>query len=257
MVPSLEEAFRCRGCDRICDIVLATAAGDCGGSEDDGRSSLLPWPSYRQVWPPFHILKFRTMIPDAQRLGGCETAADDHRITVVGRFLRKAKLDELPQLINVIRGDMSLVGPRPESFKYAYLYAGENSIVLSVRPGITDWASIWNSDEGELLRGSTDVEHTYKTVIVPQKLRLQRLYLETMSPITDLRILVFTLIRLVVRKWLPQESVPLQSGRAVAERSHTMTQLHSQTKSCNEVQLARPRTKLPQPLCTDRSSHPQ
>ena len=91
---------------------------------------------------PFRIIKFRTMVPDAESLGGKVTARDDARVTRVGRVLRRYKLDELPQLINVIKGDMSVVGPRPEVSEYTALYTDEEHVILSVRPGITDYASI-------------------------------------------------------------------------------------------------------------------
>jgi lipopolysaccharide/colanic/teichoic acid biosynthesis glycosyltransferase len=105
---------------------------------------------------PFQIFKFRTMVVDAEKKGGASTADDDARITPVGQFLRKYKLDELPQFINVFKGDMSIVGPRPEVKRYTDLFTEEEKKILSVRPGITDWASIWNADEGAVLAGAVD-----------------------------------------------------------------------------------------------------
>ena len=107
---------------------------------------------------PFRIYKFRTMVVNADELGGSPTADNDPRITKAGRFLRKYKLDELPQLLNVLKGEMSLVGPRPEVEEYVKLYSEEEKAILSVCPGMTDWASILNADEGAILAKSPDPE---------------------------------------------------------------------------------------------------
>jgi lipopolysaccharide/colanic/teichoic acid biosynthesis glycosyltransferase len=154
---------------------------------------------------PFHILKFRTMVLDAEARGGSATAADDPRITSVGRWLRRSKLDELPQFINVLRGEMALGGPRPEVEKYARLYTGDESKVMDLRPGITDWATIWNADEGRVLEGSTDPEADYERLIRPTKVRLQLLYARNQSLTIDAKILCYTLIRMFRRDWLPPE----------------------------------------------------
>src|ERR1051326_2552525 len=106
----------------------------------------------------FRIFKFRTMVVGADRIGGPSTAAGDPRVTRVGRFLRSVKLDEFPQLINVLKREMSIVGPRPEVPYYVAMFTEEEKAILEVRPGITDWASIWNSDEAALLAGSPDPE---------------------------------------------------------------------------------------------------
>jgi lipopolysaccharide/colanic/teichoic acid biosynthesis glycosyltransferase len=142
---------------------------------------------------PFRILKFRTMVVDADRIGGPSTADDDVRVTEIGRFLRKHKLDELPQLINVVLGQMSLVGPRPEVPEYVALFTEEEKAILSVRPGITDWASIWNPDEGALLAGAADPERAYLDRIRPEKIRLQLKYAREHSFWVDLKILFLTL----------------------------------------------------------------
>jgi len=140
----------------------------------------------------FRIFKFRTMVANADRIGGPSSAADDPRITRAGAFLRRYKLDELPQLINVIRDDMSLVGPRPEVPQYVEMFNEEEKVILSVAPGITDWASIWNPDEGAILAGCPDPEKTYLEVIRPRKIQLQLEYVRNHSFWTDLRILVQT-----------------------------------------------------------------
>ena len=143
---------------------------------------------------PFRIFKFRTMVLNADKLGGPSTADDDPRITRVGKFIRKFKLDELPQLINVLKGEMSIVGPRPEVQMYVDMFTEEEKAILSVRPGITDWASIWNPDEGAILAGSPDPEKTYMEKIRPEKIRLQLKYVRERSFWNDLKIIVQTII---------------------------------------------------------------
>ena len=156
----------------------------------------------------FPMLKFRTMVVDAESLGGSATAADDPRITGFGTFLRRYKLDELPQFFNVLLGDMSLVGPRPEVQKYVNLYSPEEKAILTVRPGITDWASIWNSNEASVLEGSRDPERTYEELIRPTKLALQLLYVRNHSFFVDLRILFHTAAKLIDEGWVPKELKP-------------------------------------------------
>ena len=146
---------------------------------------------------PFKIFKFRTMVLNAEKLGGPSTADDDPRITRVGKFIRKFKLDELPQLINVLKGEMSIVGPRPEVQMYVDMFTGEEKAILSVRPGITDWASIWNPDEGAILAGSADPEKTYMEKIRPEKIRLQLKYVNERSFWNDSKIIAQTLIAIV------------------------------------------------------------
>ena len=146
---------------------------------------------------PFRIFKFRTMVLNAEKLGGPSTADDDPRITRVGKFIRKFKLDELPQLINVLKGEMSIVGPRPEVQMYVDMFTEEEKAILSVRPGITDWASIWNPDEGAILAGSADPEKTYMEKIRPEKIRLQLKYVRERSFWNDLRIIAQTIITIL------------------------------------------------------------
>jgi lipopolysaccharide/colanic/teichoic acid biosynthesis glycosyltransferase len=147
----------------------------------------------------FRTFKFRTMILDAESRGGASTSDDDPRITQLGSKLRKYKLDELPQLIDVLRGAMSFVGPRPEVKLYVDMFTDEEKIILSVRPGITDWASLWNSDEGALLKGSSDPEKTYMGEIRPKKLRLQLKYVRERSFLNDIKI-IFSTIKTVCGK---------------------------------------------------------
>lgn len=142
---------------------------------------------------PFRIFKFRTMVMNAEKLGGPSTADDDPRITKIGKFIRKFKLDELPQLLNVLKGEMSIVGPRPEVQMYVDMFTEEEKAILSVRPGITDWASIWNPDEGAILEGSPDPERTYMEKIRPEKIRLQLKYVRERSLLVDMKIILKTL----------------------------------------------------------------
>ena len=148
---------------------------------------------------PFRIFKFRTMVVDAERLGASSTSDDDQRITSIGKFLRKYKLDELPQLINVLAADMSLVGPRPEVKKFTDMYTDEEKIILGVRPGITDWASLWNPDEGALLKGSFDPDKDYLEKIRPEKIRLQLKYVRERSFWTDIKIIFLTLKTIIFK----------------------------------------------------------
>lgn len=143
----------------------------------------------------FHLYKFRTMVADADRQGPGITTAGDSRITPVGRFLRRTKLDELPQLLNVLKGEMSLVGPRPEDPRYVALYNAEQQRVLQVRPGITSPASLQYRNESELLRGR-DWETVYTQEILPHKLALELDYLQKRSVWRDLGLIGQTVLSL-------------------------------------------------------------
>jgi lipopolysaccharide/colanic/teichoic acid biosynthesis glycosyltransferase len=149
---------------------------------------------------PFKIFKYRTMVLNADKIGGPSTSDDDPRITSIGKKMRKFKLDELPQLINVFNGDMSIVGPRPEVQHYVNMFTEEEKAILSVRPGITDWASIWNPDEGAILAGSPDPEKTYMEKIRPNKLKLQLKYVEERSFWVDMKIIIETIRTIITRK---------------------------------------------------------
>jgi len=140
----------------------------------------------------FRMYKFRTMVVNADRIGGPSTAADDPRLTRMGHTIRRYKLDEIPQLINVFRGEMSLVGPRPQVKQYVDAYTPEERLLLSVKPGITDWASIRYRNEGEILKGSDDPERTYMEKIHPGKIRLGLEYVRRQSVWTDVKILAQT-----------------------------------------------------------------
>lgn len=137
------------------------------------------------------------MVVDAEKLGGPSTSDDDPRITRVGKLLRKYKLDELPQLINVLKGEMSIVGPRPEVSMEVETYTNEEKRILNVKPGITDFASLTFHNEGEILKGSPDPHQTYREKIRPEKLKLALKYVEKQSFWVDLKIIFETIKTLV------------------------------------------------------------
>lgn len=144
----------------------------------------------------FRLLKFRTMRPGSESKGQITVGGRDPRITGIGYFLRKSKMDELPQLINVLAGDMSIVGPRPEVPRYVAMYTTEQREVLSVRPGITSAASIAYIDENEILGQSTDPDRTYVEEVMPAKLALDLAYVRRMSFGRDLSIISRTFLGL-------------------------------------------------------------
>ncbi|MDA1348070.1 MAG: sugar transferase [Chloroflexi bacterium] len=148
---------------------------------------------------PFRIIKFRTMVPDAESLGSRVTARDDARVTRVGRVLRRYKLDELPQLINVIKGDMSVVGPRPEVSEYTALYTDEERLILSVRPGITDYASIEFVQLGEVvgsdLQDGAFEDRVRKVLEVKNALRVKYVHEQTLMG--DIKLILLTLKKLI------------------------------------------------------------
>ncbi len=148
----------------------------------------------------FFLHKFRTMRPATEKLGQLTVGTRDPRITSIGFFLRKYKLDELPQLFNIIKGEMSVVGPRPEVPKYVALYNEQQRKVLSVKPGLTDYASIDFVDENALLSESSNPEKTYIEEIMPLKLNLNLKYVEEMSLATDLKIVFGTFSAIFLKK---------------------------------------------------------
>ncbi|MBS5252710.1 MAG: sugar transferase [Haemophilus parainfluenzae] len=145
----------------------------------------------------FGLFKFRSMVVDADKKGLITVGGRDPRITRSGYFIRKYKLDELPQLINVLVGDMSLVGPRPEVRKYVDLYTDEQQKVLSVKPGITDYASIEYMDENEILGKSTDPEKTYIEEIMPEKIKYNMKYIQNKNVSEYFKIIFLTLLKIV------------------------------------------------------------
>ena len=145
----------------------------------------------------FGLFKFRSMVVDADKKGLITVGGRDPRITRSGYFIRKYKLDELPQLINVLLGDMSLVGPRPEVRKYVDLYTDEQQKVLSVKPGITDYASIEYMDENEVLGKSSDPEKTYIEEIMPEKIKYNMKYIQNKNVSEYFKIIFLTLLKIV------------------------------------------------------------
>jgi len=147
---------------------------------------------------PFRIWKFRTMLVGSESLGGT-TAKDDPRVTRVGKFLRRCKFDELPQLMNVLTGDMSLVGPRPELEEHTAAYEGEEKLILSVRPGITDYASVQFRNLNELI-GSEEPHRVFIEKFRPEKNRLRVAYVKQQSLGEDMKILFKTLACVILRR---------------------------------------------------------
>ncbi|WP_462422739.1 sugar transferase [Fusobacterium pseudoperiodonticum] len=144
----------------------------------------------------FKIFKYRTMRVGSDKFSQI-TVGKDSRITKVGDFLRKYKLDEIPQLINVLMGDMSLVGPRPEVPKYVALYTEEQREILKVRAGITDYASIEFSNENDILANEADPEKAYIEKIMPRKIELNKKYLSEISVMTDIKIILLTIKKIL------------------------------------------------------------
>ena len=145
----------------------------------------------------FEIYKFQTMVPDADKMGPLVTVGEDPRVTKPGKFLRKYKIDELPQLFNVLKGDMSFVGPRPEVPKYLPYYTNEQLKLFKIKPGITDYASIEFRDEEEYLSENQDKPNFYEEVLLPRKLRYSLRYLTNYSIIKDITIILLTILSVI------------------------------------------------------------
>lgn len=145
----------------------------------------------------FMIYKFRTMVVDAEKKGLRITSGGDHRITSAGRILRKFKIDELPQLFNVLKGDMSFVGPRPEVEEYVKLYEKDYQEILKRRPGITDVSSITFREEEAVLKNQADPEGYYKKILLPEKIRLAKEYIAHSSFLYDLKLILNTIHKIV------------------------------------------------------------
>jgi lipopolysaccharide/colanic/teichoic acid biosynthesis glycosyltransferase len=141
----------------------------------------------------FQVLKFRTMVVDAEKIGPKISAAKDERITRIGNILRQLKLDEIPQLVNVLVGQMSLVGPRPEVPKYVALFREDYEEILKIKPGITDFASLEYRNEGDLLELSDDPDHTYLSEILPAKIVQYKRYIREQSLMIDVKLIAVTI----------------------------------------------------------------
>ena len=151
---------------------------------------------------PFRIYKFRSMVAEAEKNGVSSTSKNDERVTKVGVLIRKYKLDEFSQLINVFLGDMSIVGPRPEVKKFVDQYTTEEKVILTIRPGITDFASIKFHNEGEIIESSgiADADEAYAKLIRPEKIRLQLKYYYNHSFYIDIKIIILTILKILKRK---------------------------------------------------------
>lgn len=145
----------------------------------------------------FKLWKFRSMIPNADKKGQLTVGGRDPRITRIGYFLRKYKLDELPQLVNILKGDMSIIGPRPEVPKYVAMYSTDQKRVLSVRPGLSDYASLEYINENEVLEKHDDPEKGYIKEVMPKKLELNLRYISDQSVKTDLKLMWRTFVRII------------------------------------------------------------
>lgn len=142
----------------------------------------------------FKMYKFRSMVENAEKIGPSSTALNDRRLTPIGKWMRKYKLDEIPQLFNVLKGEMSIVGPRPEVKYFTDMFTDEEKAILTVKPGITDWASVWNSNEEEILKDSDNPDQAYMDLIRPEKIRYQLKYVQERSFFIDLKIILLTLL---------------------------------------------------------------
>lgn len=192
---------------RIFDIVVTLLAGiflfpivlivsllillECGGGVFFKQERI------GQYGKPFYLWKFRSMKKDSESRGQLTIGMKDERITKLGTFLRKYKLDEIPQLINVLSGDMSLVGPRPEVKKYVDLYTEEQLKILNAKPGITDYASLEYFKENEILGNSEDPERAYIEEIMPHKLRINQKFLRSSGLSQDINVLYLTALRIL------------------------------------------------------------
>jgi len=171
----------------IAVLVKATSAGPVLFVQERVGRGLVPFP----------LFKFRTMVADAPARGPAITVGVDPRVTRVGAFLRRTKLDELPQLVNVLRGDMSLVGPRPEVPSYVALYGEAERRIFTVRPGITDPSSLLYRDESAVLATYPDPERAYREVVLPHKIAVSLAYVDSRTVVSDVGLLVRTALRLV------------------------------------------------------------
>ena len=182
----------------------------------------------------FRMVKFRSMVIRADASGVDSTASNDRRITAIGRFIRRTKLDELPQLWNVLLGDMSFVGPRPNVTRETDLYTTEERRLLSIRPGITDISSIVFSDEGDILAGSGDPDLRYNQVIRPWKSRLGLVYVERHTLAMDARLIVLTLVNAFDRRRA------LEGIQSILERAGAPEELRRVAARSGELPAAPP-----------------
>lgn len=200
----------------------------------------------------FSILKFRSMVTNADQIGGSSTAEDDNRITGIGKLIRKTKMDELPQLFNVLAGQMSFVGPRPQVRWAVDLYSDEEQQLLEARPGITDFASLVFRNEGEILKGSKDPDADYLRLIAPRKIELGLYYVRHRSIWMDVKIITATVLAVmgVSPNWCIPESldtVPMPPDDVSFDDSSTET-THASTATIRiDSTIERPPSSTEQP----------
>lgn len=163
----------------------------------DGSPVIFKQERMGRKWQKFYIYKFRSMRNDAHKVNILVTAKGDTRVTKLGYWLRRSKVDELPQLFNVIKGDMSIVGPRPEVYKYAILVKEDYDEILKVRPGITDYASIKFRDEEIILENEVNKEEAYIKKILPERVKLYKQYIIDSSFWTDIKIILNTFLVII------------------------------------------------------------
>ena len=166
----------------------------------DGKSPFYMAPRVGKGGRSFWMLKLRSMISGADKTGVCSTSTDDERITALGHVIRRFKLDELTQFVNVLKGEMSVVGPRPQVNRDVELYTEVEKMLLLVKPGITDFSSIVFADEGEILKDSRDPDGDYNRMIRPWKSRLGLFYVDRMSFPLDVKLIALTALTLVSRR---------------------------------------------------------
>ncbi|MEP7204400.1 MAG: sugar transferase [Ilumatobacteraceae bacterium] len=183
---------------------------------------------------PFRMVKFRSMVVNADKTGLDSTSAKDSRITSIGRFVRKTKLDEVPQMWNVLKGEMSLVGPRPNVPREVAMYTNDEKHLLDMRPGITDYASIVFADEGEILADKPDAHVAYHQLIRPAKSRLGLFYVSNHTFASDLRLLWLTAVNAVNRE------KALQACASMLRKRHAAADLCEIAKRADELAPAPP-----------------
>lgn len=190
----------------------------------------------------FRIFKFRTMIADAAKVGPALTVRADKRITALGKFLRGSKLDEVPQLLNVLSGDMSIVGPRPEVPEFMRFYTPQQrALILSMRPGLTDYAAICFHDESSMLDGAADPTETYRTKIMPIKFALYERYSREINLFTDLRLILATFLLLVTGRIPNFSGIALELRRVAlaATNEHSLHPDHGVTVPADAADAVR------------------
>jgi lipopolysaccharide/colanic/teichoic acid biosynthesis glycosyltransferase len=166
---------------------------------------------------PFSVYKFRTMVEDAANLGAAITCGNDSRVTRAGRILRKTKLDELPQLFNILKGEMSFVGPRPEVRQYVELFRSDYEHILKVRPGLTDLASIKYSDEAAILGQSENPEGDYVARLLPDKIYLAKEYIQRSSLLFDAKLIFETIIKILGFRVLDHQAGTLDTRKGAKD----------------------------------------